>query len=964
MNKKETLSKIKLKFTLAINKIIKLIFKTKNLVIILIIIFLINISNSNAQTPLPRKYPSIRLGLVLPGGSSAPLDQEAIKWLMSLYGAAGAREVTRFEADHFDFSAGSGDFWKYGYNDRIIATTYVYFQILYGEQRRDQSGIWKYALSQGWDPEDFFLHYKEDTYTDIKSISGNAHRGYFFHLGNFRANGTPMPLSTYYPDSKYALAISTSVPYSRDGLYLFHMDKFFEVRVVLDQPAQLTQNSELVIEYPSAVDSNYRVTQWSRLPSNAIEVDTTNMFTQNGTIRFKPPADWKRVDAKESGLILGSAGIDGGASLLYVMRIGLRNWASPPVLSLVWSGQPPVVRTAPCVSLETTSLRTGPVISATSNSITINNNNLYRGGNYYKDMTIEIVSGVGAGQVRTITGSDANSNPRLYVSPNWDTIPNNTSIYRITGPTGKIVGYDPANDRNGDGYVDDSEFANLANSNATARMRWMSRVTKGGEAWAEFQSVCRPNLWNPNYRQALLAHWIPSMHSMGLRAYYNDDAPALLQYQHFPVLHGGYIWERQGGPVGRDHQMNLDYRNAFLDIHKAFRNNGVEWVSTNIANSNYWDDNFLRPYIGEFNQFLCEDTVWDGVSYAWTGLSIARKAWQLSGYARFGVTLLIMGQKNRFGGVINDWGGTREAWEYATLSQLAQYYLIQIPDKMIFNFWNSTFWYGSRLTEQSTGSGWYAYWKSGVPTNMAYPPFKVLQVDIGEPSNRIPGNYEPLHYLEGFGSFVVVGRSTDNHVILPKNNNLRVDVYPTYIFYLWKSSNLYSGVPFEAVLAREYTKGLVLYRAPAGPLPTGMNRIQYTSTENAITVRLPGTYKRINYDGTLGQPINEISIRGYEGIILVKDDQNIRPSPKISITVDKVNSRENQHVKTNIQIADREGLYHLERSLNLENILISKGSLKINNFLLSDFISNLIQVISNFLNLNIPVSINLETIRK
>jgi len=34
-----------------------------------------------------------------------------------------------------------------------------------------------------------------------------------------------------------------------------------------------------------------------------------------------------------------------------------------------------------------------------------------------------------------------------------------------------VPGWDPANDRNGDGYVDDAEFANLANPSATARRR-------------------------------------------------------------------------------------------------------------------------------------------------------------------------------------------------------------------------------------------------------------------------------------------------------------------------------------------------------------------------------------------------------------------------------------------------------------------------------------------------------------
>ncbi|MCS7201158.1 MAG: hypothetical protein NZ822_03370, partial [Patescibacteria group bacterium] len=46
----------------------------------------------------------------------------------------------------------------------------------------------------------------------------------------------------------------------------------------------------------------------------------------------------------------------------------------------------------------------------------------------------------------------------------------------------RMPGWDPQNDRNNDGYVDDNEFANLVNPKATARYKWHSRV--GHMGWA------------------------------------------------------------------------------------------------------------------------------------------------------------------------------------------------------------------------------------------------------------------------------------------------------------------------------------------------------------------------------------------------------------------------------------------------------------------------------------------------
>lgn len=51
--------------------------------------------------------------------------------------------------------------------------------------------------------------------------------------------------------------------------------------------------------------------------------------------------------------------------------------------------------------------------------------------------TVHIVSGTGAGQVRPITG---NSYDRLLVAPNWQTVPDDTSVFEIRQEVTEVVG--------------------------------------------------------------------------------------------------------------------------------------------------------------------------------------------------------------------------------------------------------------------------------------------------------------------------------------------------------------------------------------------------------------------------------------------------------------------------------------------------------------------------------------------
>lgn len=75
-------------------------------------------------------------------------------------------------------------------------------------------------------------------------------------------------------------------------------------------------------------------------------------------------------------------------------------------------------------------------------------------------------------------------------------------IYTLTIPLFSnepvVPGWDPVNDRDGDGYVDDNELASLVNPAATARIRHESRAFTIGQMWSQRSSGCRTNVWDPN----------------------------------------------------------------------------------------------------------------------------------------------------------------------------------------------------------------------------------------------------------------------------------------------------------------------------------------------------------------------------------------------------------------------------------------------------------------------------------
>ena len=189
------------------------------------------------------------------------------------------------------------------------------------------------------------------------------------------------------------------------------------------------------------------------------------------------------------------------------------------------------------------------------------------------------------------------------------------------------------------------------------------------------------------------------------------------------------------------------------------------------------------------------------------------------------------------------------AWHQDIETGLALYYLFNIPQRTYYHSWNAGFYYGSGNT---TDKNWY---RQGVPKNWVYQPSAMLKVDIGQPT------------IAPKGHRIVYWRNKTNDVdIKAKTSSAMlgdISVAPANWFWLYRSG-WGSDFPRHGVIARQYSKGLVVYRAMNEP-----NNTAFMQTK-PLRVSLPGDYRRVMPDGTLGASTRYLELGGYEGVVLKK----------------------------------------------------------------------------------------------
>ena len=606
--------------------------------------------SADCQMWLPRKYPSLRVGLVIPGSHVAAQDQEAANILIQSYGSNTAEAVERWEVDHADVAADGPNSWGVRFPNAIRNTEYIQMQNIDGGNRH-----FKYCRSNNVDPETFFLHLREDTYLHAKEIVSPA----AWYHGRFEtvAYGTNATSITglIYQAPPWNTDVLKYGP-NGGGIYLAAHVPFAEFTITLRSPGQ--GGGSFVVEYCSRVDSNNAPVEWRPV---TLVSDGTNNLTQSGRVTWIPPSDWQWFTKDR-------------ISTRYAVRIRATGYTQYPVVDDITARTPWVIATG---------IRRSNVIAATANTVRIEGRYDTPYTNYFANMVVRVVSGPGAGQTRRVVAS---SRTTLTVDTNWDEIPTTASVVEVEGPSLKLPGWDPANDRNGDGYVDDAEYSNLVNPNATARMRWESRLPV---TWYTASNVrYRANLWSPT----VLAYWVDELSRLqtqwGMHGFYNDNAFDRLNS--YNVLSGGSLWEYEGGRLGQRETTDA-YDTLFAQMFSHVRQAvGLLFVGGNISSVNLLDNRLGRQYLNHYTWVLMEDALFDSE----TLYGFALRKYRILTYIAHGVVPLVFGHVK--GGVVEKVGNTREMWEHALTNLLAMHYLLQVPDQYISFFWNRTFVYGDR----------------------------------------------------------------------------------------------------------------------------------------------------------------------------------------------------------------------------------------------------------------------------
>ena len=282
-------------------------------------------------------------------------------------------------------------------------------------------------------------------------------------------------------------------------------------------------------------------------------------------------------------------------------------------------------------------------------------------------------------------------------------------------------------------------------------------------------------------------------------------------------------------------------------------------IGLNIGTANLYGRNGQSHLVEAGSLYLREHYIFPSTGLS--GYAGIAKFWDNSALAHSGNSVIYQAT-TRYGRV-HYFGNNQDNWLKDQYSALAVYYLNHHPGRSHFNQWNSSYVYGSDNTTDDN------FWKSGVPKNIAYQPSALLSVDLGNPAQQIPGGFEPISLMLSTthpvpADYTIVGDSSANKVAHSDLPDGTVQLLPTYIYFLHKSErDVVDGGPEQMVLAREFSKGRVVYRTDFH----GRNPDFYNTARLRITLEAP--MRPVDRHGNIGDYVNEIEIGGYEGLFLL-----------------------------------------------------------------------------------------------
>ncbi|GLR05867.1 hypothetical protein GCM10007906_34550 [Vibrio hyugaensis] len=422
----------------------------------------------------------------------------------------------------------------------------------------------------------------------------------------------------------------------------------------------------------------------------------------------------------------------------------------------------------------------------------------------------------------------------------------------------KIRGFDKSADLNQDNYLSWSEYKNRTNKQATARFRWESRVIPFGRMWNQSSSWTLTNLANPQFAQAMHNYYQTEWAQQGLNGAYNDDTNKLIGPNQFYVYSGGTV-EELGFVAGSEDADELYKAQFSAFLNKLATLHVDSLIGLNIGTANLYGRNGQSHLINAGSLYLREHYLFPSTGFS--GYAGLAKFWDNSALAKADQKVIFQATTRH--GRVQYFGNTEENWKQDQYSALAAFYLNHHPDRSYFNQWNSSYQYGSNNTTADN------FWKAGVPKNIAYQPSALLAIDLGAPANQVPENMMATPLMMSTSTptpsdYTVIGDSTMNEVVHADLPDGLAYVLPTYTYFAYQSeTNVVPQGPTEMVLAREFSKGRVLYRTDF----FGKSADYFSAPK--ITIHLDKPIRPVDRNGDIGEYVSQIEIGGYEGLFLL-----------------------------------------------------------------------------------------------
>jgi len=394
--------------------------------------------------------------------------------------------------------------------------------------------------------------------------------------------------------------------------------------------------------------------------------------------------------------------------------------------------------------------------------------------------------------------------------------------YVYQGSSGQylVPGWDSANDRNADGFVDDSEFGSLVNPKATARFKYQARIPTYYWAPERFVSNLGNYHWrvvNANYIELLATNLHNGVSYDGIfedNCTFNDGSTSPAPWRHdkklghYTLNSGGHVIEYPGETPGiqftKDHLATDDAAYKKLkSLGKILVGNSSQYYADN-PNYNFPPVERISISNGTAGGYFASN-IHDGTFREFWMVPKASISYQgewsdpvqgLKSQVNYANNLCVTGNKMGFFHVRSSENTNPPDFpvERERMYSLAYFYLANDNKNAHFVF--------------TQGNNFSSYWW-----------WKAIEYDIGNPLGGVN---------------------------------------------IWANGTDSAGQSYY-VYSREYSKALILVK----PKPKWDSKF-YDSDSPMTTHKLSGTYQRLNYDGTLGGPISQISLRNIEAAILIK----------------------------------------------------------------------------------------------